>query len=309
MTTPSPAASTHWEASCCGTPVDVASPVLLDGSPPDGAHGMSTSDALTHLTPERYGPWAVLAGGSEGVGEHLARQLAAAGIHLVLVARKPEPLARTAELAASHGVEVRTVSQDLTAPDCLDRIREVTDDLEVGLLVLNAGANTHHGEFVDSDPADIQRVIDLNVTTPLAMVRHYGAPMKQRGHGGIVLTGSLAGYTGSPIMSTYAAVKAFGRIFAEGLWYELGEHGVDVVEVVLGVTRTPAMARLGMRFDLPGMVVSEPEDVATEVLASLPNGPVHVISGNEAMVEARSGGDRAKAVAATYRATSALAPD
>lgn len=267
---------------------------------------MSATD-LSHLTPDRYGPWAVLAGGSEGVGEHLARQLASTGIHLVLVARKPEPLEHTAALARTHGVEVRTVAQDLTAPDGLDRIREVTDGLEVGLLVLNAGANTHHGEFVDSDPADIQRVIDLNVTTPLAMVRHYGAPMKRRGHGGIVLTGSLAGYTGSPGMSTYAAVKAFSRIFAEGVWHELAAHGVDVVDVVLGVTRTPAMERLGMRFDLPGMVVSEPEDVAVEVLANLQNGPVHVIAGNESLVEARSGGDRAKAVAATHRATAALA--
>lgn len=260
--------------------------------------GRRPTDRLDHVTPERYGPWAVLAGGSEGVGEAFARQLAQAGINLVLVARTPGPLEATAAMAVDLGVEVRTVAQDLTAGDALEAIRDATDDVEVGLLVCNAGANTHRGEFVEADPTEVQRVIDLNITAPLALCRHYGAAMKQRGRGGILLVGSLAGFLGHAEIGTYAAVKAFGRIFAEGLWLELGDHGVDVLELVLGVTRTPAMERLGMRFDLDGMHVSEPDDVAVEGLANLPNGPVHVMSGNETTAASREGGDRARKVTA-----------
>ena len=264
---------------------------------------------LVHVTTDRYGPWAVIPGGSEGVGEHIARQLAPRGFNLVLIARKAEPLERVADMARGHGVEVRTLSQDLTAADALERLTEVTGDLDVGLLVYNAGANTQHGEFVDSTPNDVQGVIDLNITTPLSLIRHYGGAMKRRGRGGILLVGSLAGYAGIPGMSTYAAVKAFGRIFTEGLWHELAAYDVDVVEVVLGVTRTPAMERLGMRFDVPGMVASEPEDVAVEALASLPHGPVHVIADHAELAASREGGNRGKLVAAGARATSALRPD
>ena len=85
-----------------------------------------------------------------------------------------------------------------------------------------------------------------------------------------MLVGSLAGYLGSARQSVYGAVKAFSRVFAEGLWLELREHGVDVLELVLGVTRTPAMERAGLNFDIPGLHVGEPDDVAREGLAHLP---------------------------------------
>ena len=97
---------------------------------------------------DRYGPWAVIAGGSEGVGASFARQLAEHGINLVLVARKPDPLEETATAVRGRGVEVRTLSLDLLDADMLARVREVTDDVEVGLLVFNAGANSYGHDFV-----------------------------------------------------------------------------------------------------------------------------------------------------------------
>ncbi|NKZ78805.1 SDR family NAD(P)-dependent oxidoreductase, partial [Rhodococcus hoagii] len=120
----------------------------------------------------KYGPWAVIAGGSEGVGEEFAVQLAEAGLNLVLLARKPEPLEVAAEKARAKGVEVRTLSVDLTAADMLDKIRSVTDGLEVGLLVYNAGANTYGHEFVTGDLDRFQQVIDLNITGQLKLIQH-----------------------------------------------------------------------------------------------------------------------------------------
>ncbi|MFD1812704.1 SDR family NAD(P)-dependent oxidoreductase [Rhodococcus gannanensis] len=244
----------------------------------------------------KYGPWAVIAGGSEGVGSAFADELASAGFNLVLIARKPGPLEETADKVRSHGVEVRTLALDLLATDAVDRIRTATADVEVGLLIFNAGANSYGHEFVTGDLAGFAGVIDLNITRQLELSHHFGALMRDRGRGGIMLLGSLAGYMGSEHQSIYAASKAFSRVFAESLWLELAPFGVDVVELVLGVTRTPAMIRAGLNFDVPGMIVQEPEDAAREGLEHLADGPVWVAGGNYVGAQKRSGFPRDKMV-------------
>ncbi len=249
----------------------------------------------------KYGPWALIAGGSEGVGAEFARLLAESGLNLVLVARKADQLEQAADRCRRHGVEVRTVSTDLSVPAARADIAAATVGLEVGLLIVVAGANTHSREFLDGDLARFHRVIALNVSTPLALVHHYGQAMRTRRRGGIVLLGSLAGYLGSARQTVYGGVKAFTRIFAEGLWLELRDHDVDVLELVLGVTRTPAMERAGLNFDAPGIVVAEPADVAREGLEWLGRGPVHVVSGNDGIVAMRNGSDRAEAVLGAHR--------
>jgi short-subunit dehydrogenase len=250
---------------------------------------------------QNYGPWAVIAGGSEGVGAEFAHQLAAAGLNLVLLARKPEPLRATADACRGQGVEVRTVAVDLVDPAGVDRLFDATADLEVGLLIYNAGANTCSERFLDGDLADFQKVIDLNIGAALRLVAHYGRPMRDRRRGGILLVGSMAGYLGSERHTVYGGVKAFGRIFAEGLWLELRDYNVHVLELVLGVTRTPAMERIGLNFDVPGLRVAEPADVAREGLEQLPHGPVYVAGGNADDVERRNHPDRAKVVLGTHR--------
>jgi short-subunit dehydrogenase len=220
---------------------------------------------------ERYGPWAFIAGGSEGLGASFAEQLADQGFNLILVGRKPEPLEEVAERVRNASVEVRALSLDLTAPDMMERVRQVSDDVEVGLLICNAGANSYGGIFVDSDLEGFQTVIRVNTVSRLALVHHFGAGMKARGHGGMILVGSMAGYRGASYNGSYCAAKAFGRIFAEGLWYEMRDFGVEVVEFVVGGMRTPAMARRGMKF---GPEVAEPSVVAEEGLAHIADGPV-----------------------------------
>jgi len=258
---------------------------------------------------EIYGPWAVIAGGSEGVGASFAHQLADAGLNLVLIARKPEPLADTAAAVRTKGVEVRTIELDLLEPQALSRVRAVTDELEVGLLIFNAGANTYGHEFVSGEPERVQGVIDLNITAQLTLAQHFGALMAERRRGGIMLVGSLAGYLGQAQISIYSAVKAFSRVFAEGLWLEMREYNVDVLELVLGVTRTPSMARAGLNFDIPGLNVSEPDDVAREGLAHLAHGPVLVAGNNQQTAEQRSGFPRDKLVLDAHEASKRLLPD
>lgn len=255
-----------------------------------------------------YGPWAVIAGGSEGVGASFASHLADAGVNLLLIARKPEPLAATADRARTRGVEVRTLAADLLEPATADAIVAASADVEVGLFVFNAGANTYGAEFVEGDLAGFQRVLDLNIGVQLRLAQHFGKRLKDRGRGGLLLVGSLAGYLGQPQIGVYSAAKAFDRIFAEGLWAELEPHGVDVLHLVLGVTRTPAMERAGLRMDLPGLVVAEPDDVAREGLEHLADGPVRVAGGNDRAARARSGPDRASLVRDAVAATRRLVP-
>jgi len=243
--------------------------------------------------PKRYGPWAVIAGGSEGVGAAFADQLADAGLNLVLIARKPGPLEQTAAAARTRGAEVRTVAVDLTDPAAVAEIVAATEDVEVGLLIYNAGANSYGSEFVLGELDRFRAVVDLNITAQLALVHHFGARMRAAGRGGLLLVGSMSGFLGGYHQTVYAGVKAFGRLFAESLWLELREHGVDVLELVLGVTRTPAMERAGLNFDVPGMRVSEPADVAREGLDHLADGPLWIAGGNAEAVARRNGLDRA----------------
>ncbi|MBW8753697.1 MAG: SDR family NAD(P)-dependent oxidoreductase [Sphingomonadales bacterium] len=223
----------------------------------------------------KYGPWAVIAGGSEGIGPALAEELAKGGINSVLLARKLEPLEATAaDIRARYCVEVRTLSLDLTDPAMLERVRAVTDDIEVGLLVYNAGASHRTGPFIDWELDDVMRVIQLNVVGQTVLSHHFGRLMAARGRGGIVLMGSLAGVAGSPSVVVYSGAKAYSQIFSEGLWWELGQKGVDVLHVVVGKTDTPAMERLGIDHGDEG---DSGLDVALQALGNLANGPVTVM--------------------------------
>lgn len=249
----------------------------------------------------KYGPWAVIAGGSEGVGAEFAKQLAGDGFNLVLIARKQRPLEDTARQCREIGAIVRTLSVDLLDPDAVSRIAAETADTEVGLLIYNAGANTCSELFLDGELADFSRVIALNVTRMLQLVQHFARPMRSQRRGGILVVGSMAATHGSMRQSVYTGVKAFSRLFAESLWLELREHGVDVLELVLGVTRTPAMTRVGLNFDVLGLSVSEPADVAREGLENLAKGPVFIAGGNAEAVHQGSGLDRAAIVLGAHR--------
>lgn len=225
---------------------------------------------------KRYGPWAVIPGGSEGIGACIARRLAKSRINLVLIARKAAELEAVAqEVRAQSGVQVRTLALDLTRADMLDRIRGVTDDVEVGLLVYNAGAAHRTGPFLEGSLDDVLRVIRVNTVGQATLSYHFGKPMAARGRGGIIIIGSMAGNAGSPSVVTYGGVKAFAQIFAEGLWWELKQRGVDVLEVVAGPTDTPAMSRLGITYH-PGEAV-QADEVARHALENIANGPVFVM--------------------------------
>jgi uncharacterized protein len=231
----------------------------------------------------KYGQWAVIAGASEGIGASLADQLAARGLDLVLIARNESLLNRVAEQARErHGAQTRVLVQDLTDPDVGAQVAEATAGLDVGLLIYNAGASDRTSMFLDNEVSYSQKQIKLDCVGPIALAHHFGHLMRERGRGGIVLVGSLACVAGSSTLAVYSAVKAFQRNFAEGLWAELRPHGVDVCCTPLGMTYTPALARMGVEYDAASQML--PEDVAREILENIGNGPVHVVGENNRAV-------------------------
>lgn len=216
----------------------------------------------------RYGPWAVVAGGSQGLGRAFAESLADRGVHLVLVADDATSLDEaTASLA--HRVEVVPVLADLGA-DGVDRTLAACADREVGLLVANA-AVAPRGAFLDADPGELLAAIRVNVEAPVRLAHALGGPMRERGRGGIVLVSSLSSLQGTAVFSTYAATKAFLRVQAEGLWAELADGGVDALAVVPGTIDTP-----GLRASAPrgGPRPESPAKVAEAALEALGRGPV-----------------------------------
>jgi len=225
---------------------------------------------------EKYGPWAVITGGSDGIGEGFARQLAAAGINLVLVSRSETKLAGLADLLRNEfGVAVRTLAVDLAEEEALPAIYRACEDIEVGLLVCNVGAVFGAGRFLRSELADIERTMRLNNWSHASLSHHFGRPMLEYGRGGIVLIGSMAGNAGGASTVLYGAGKAFAQIFAEGLWSEVKSKGIDVLYVVVGAVNTPKRQSLNIE-DSPDQFVADPNDVAREALEALPDGPVLV---------------------------------
>lgn len=249
------------------------------------------------LDATQYGPWALVAGASEGTGACFARRLAASRINVVLAARRIEPLDELArELRESAGVEVRTVSVDLTASDMLDRLRATTDDVEIGTLIYNAGVTHEFADFLDQPAANAMRVIHLNVIGQTLTVHHYGGLMKRRRRGGIMLLGSVAGVAGSTKVAAYSGAKGFSHAFAEALWAELKPYGVHVLGYIIGLTKTPNMLRrMGDLSNYPH-AISEPDDVAAEGLAQFANGPIQVPSAIVQRIQGLRNPDRAEAV-------------
>ena len=224
----------------------------------------------------RYGPWAVIAGASEGTGAAYARLLAAQGLSLVLIARRSGPLEALAEeLRASTGVACLAATIDLAQPDAAAQVIAAVGDREVGLYISNAGAVPHGSRFLDEDIASWTGLVNRNVVTVMQCCHHFGGLMRTRGRGGVLLVNSSACDGGGGVLAVYSASKAFDLNFAESLWSELKPFGVDVLSLIMGMTDTPAFNTLLHEKGLPlPPGTAAPEAVAAFGLHQLGNGPV-----------------------------------
>lgn len=226
----------------------------------------------------RYGPWALIAGASEGIGAEFARQLATRGLDLVLAARRREPLeALSLELTTKHGVKVRTESVDLADANAVATLGKLGGELEIGLLVYNAALSVV-GRFLDQHIEAHLRELDVNCRGPLLLIGALAPRMVERRRGGVILMSSLSGIQGTPFIANYAATKAWNLILGESLWGELSEHGVDAMTVLAGATRTPGYEAntRGKKLKAP---LSETDAVVSTALAALGKRPSVIAGG------------------------------
>jgi len=223
-------------------------------------------DATTNSFRFRYGPWAVVAGASAGLGAEFATQLAAKGLHLVLIARRKELLDElSAKLRQNYAIEVRPLELDLARED-VGVVEAATSDIDVGLLVYNA-AISMIGPYLQTSLQDHLDEIAVNCRSPLTLSYLLGQKMLARHRGGVVLMSSLSSSQGSALITNYTATKAYNRLLAEGLWEELRTQGVDVLACCPSAVSTPRSGRISASTMTPRAVV-------TETLAALGKQPV-----------------------------------
>ncbi|OBI81240.1 SDR family NAD(P)-dependent oxidoreductase [Mycobacterium sp. 1245805.9] len=228
----------------------------------------------------KYGPWALVAGASDGLGAAFAAGLAERGVNVVLLARRQSVLdAVAAEIASKHPVETRTLAIDLAQPGAASAIAAATSDLEIGFLVYCAGADPNYQPFLANPIEAAEAMVQRNCMVPMQLCHHFAPAMVERGSGGIVIFSSGAGLAGGANMVAYGASKAFDMVFAEALWAELHDKGVDVVGLILGKTDTPALralehsrGQIGSPDETPPGAASV-DDVIAEAFDNLANGP------------------------------------
>jgi short-subunit dehydrogenase len=220
---------------------------------------------------EKYGPYALVAGGSDGLGLAFAEAIARRGLNLVLIARREDRLKAAANrLKETYGIDVIPMAADMAD---YENVKELTGALKVsiGLLVYNA-AFAPIGLFENTSEEHLALAAAVNVKAPLLLTKLLSAPMIRQKRGGIVLMSSLAGAQGSPNIASYAATKAFNAILAEGLWKELKPHGIDVLACCAGAILTPGYQKAEKTKPAPGTL--EASEVAEQTLNALGKGPV-----------------------------------
>jgi short-subunit dehydrogenase len=218
----------------------------------------------------KYGPWAIVAGASEGLGAAFAEELAKYGLNLILIARRLDKLETLAStLQSQYNIEIVFHSIDLAD---FDQTKHFISQLKtnIGLLVYNA-AYAPISYFENISEEDLKRIVDVNIKTPLLLTKFVSKQMIEKRKGGIVLMSSLAGNQGSPKIATYAASKAFNAIFAEGIWNELKKHNVDVIASCAGAISTPGYKNAQNTKDAPGTLSAN--SVAEKTLNALGKGP------------------------------------
>ena len=231
------------------------------------------------LDKKRFGPWALVTGASSGIGKEFARQIGASGINVVLVARREGLLKETGiEFSKRYGVEHRVVVLDVSREDFIGQLTSVTDDLDIGLVISNAGTG-NPGEFLKLDRQLLQATLRLSTTAHLDITHHFGAKLTARRRGGMVLAGAMGAEGGVPLMANDGAAKAYVHSLGEALHFEFKPLGVCVTVLAAGFTDTAVIGKFGLDPKTMPMKPMSVEQCVSEALDGLRKNRSRVVPG------------------------------
>ena len=223
-------------------------------------------------------PLAVVTGASSGIGYNLARCCAENGFDLVVAADQPLEEA-TADFRAL-GAQVTPVQTELASREGVDQLLAAVGGRHVDALLANAGHGLGKG-FLEQNFAEVQHVIDTNITGTLYLLQKVGNEMRGRGQGRILITGSIAGFMPGSFQAVYNGTKAFLDSFAFALRDELKDSGVTVSVLMPGPTDTAFFERADMLDTQVGQddKKSDPVDVAEVGFDAMMAGEGDVVAG------------------------------
>jgi short-subunit dehydrogenase len=197
------------------------------------------------LDKSQFGPWALVTGASSGIGKEFARQIAAAGINVVLVARRDALLAELGRaISQEFDVQYRALAMDLSQEGFIAGLADATHDIDIGLVVSNAGT-ANPGEFLKLDRHLLQATLRLNTMAHLDISHHFGAKLAKLRRGGLILVGAMGAENGIPLIANDGAAKAYVHSLGEALHYEFKPLGVYVTVLAVGITNTEVLEKFG----------------------------------------------------------------
>lgn len=232
----------------------------------------------TRIDKEKFGPWAIVTGSSSGIGKEFAKQLAGAGLNLVLVARRRALLEELAQnLSREFKIQCKVIALDLTKDGFISDIDIAVKNLDIGLLVSMQGRGTA-GAFLKTSREDLREVLSINLISHLELVHYFVPKLVNRGRGGIVLVGAMGASLGVPYIANIAASKAYIESLGEALHIELKGHNVNVFTLLPGPTNTDLIVNeFGMNIDsMPMKPMAVDQCVAEGLTALQANKPSHI---------------------------------
>lgn len=236
---------------------------------------------MPKMNPDNRNKYALITGGTSGIGYELAKLFASDGYSLILVARMEDRLQQVTDEFKQLGVEVTPVAKDLFKDGAAQEVYEEVK--EMGILVdvlVNDAGQGEHGKFVETDLQRQLDIIHLNVISLVTLTRLFTADMVARGTGKILQIGSIVSKTPAPYLAVYAASKAFVLSFSEALSYELKDTGVTMTCLMPGRTDTDFFHKAQMEDTKEYQKnLADPADVAKEGYEALMKGDIRVVAG------------------------------
>jgi short-subunit dehydrogenase len=231
------------------------------------------------LDKKRFGPWALVTGASSGIGKEFAQQIAASGINIVLVARREDLLKEVGvEFSKRYGVEHRVVVLDVSREDFIRQLASATDDLDIGLVVSNAGTG-NPGEFLKLDRHLLEETLRLNTMSHLDIAHYFGGKLAERRRGGLILVGAMGAENGIPCMANDGGAKAYVHSLGEALHYEFKPLGVYVTVLAAGVTNTAVLEKFALDPKTMPMKPMSVEGCVSEGLSGLVKNRSRIVPG------------------------------